>query len=60
MANYKEAPCQYYICKGECSKGFKDASQKGRCQTCKKYRPRKGYVSTGNAKRRQEKNRYIE
>ena len=30
------APCQYYICKGECTKGF-EAEQKGICQHCNKY-----------------------
>lgn len=61
MAKFREAPCEYYICHGEvCQKGFKDAIQNGRCQTCKKYRPRKGYKSVGNAKRNAEKNRYVE
>ena len=60
MAKYREAPCENYVCKGECKKGFKDASQAGRCQTCAKYRPRKGYKSVGNLKRNKEKARYIE
>lgn len=36
------APCQYYICKGECTKGF-EAEQKGICQHCNKYLARKGF-----------------
>lgn len=39
MAKYKEVPCMYYICKGQCSKG-REAEQKGYCQHCSKYRPR--------------------
>lgn len=60
MAKFREAPCEFYVCKGECSKGFKDASQTGRCQTCEKYRGRKGYKSPGKEKRAKEKARYIE
>lgn len=39
MSNYRETPCKYYICFGECSKGRK-AEQKGYCQHCGKYMPR--------------------
>ena len=52
------APCQYYICKGECSKGRK-AEQKGICQTCDKYRARKGFKTKVN-KKREEKYKYYE
>ena len=60
MAKYREAPCEYYICKGKCKKGYKDASQAGRCQTCAKYRGRKGFKCIGNKKRNAEKQRYVE
>lgn len=60
MAKYREAPCAYYVCKGECMKGRKNAEQTGRCQTCSKYRPRKGYKSVGNAKYKKLKNSYID
>lgn len=40
MAHYREEPCEFYVCKGTCSKGRKDAEQSGICQTCSKYRPR--------------------
>lgn len=40
--NDRLAPCIYYICKGECTKG-RIADQKGVCQHCKKYRGRKGF-----------------
>lgn len=60
MAKYREAPCENYVCVGDCKKGHKDAKQNGRCQTCSDYRARKGYKSIGNAKRKAEKNRYIE
>ena len=39
MAKFRETPCKYYICKGECEKG-KDAEHKGICQHCTKYEPR--------------------
>ena len=60
MAKYREAPCERFVCHGECSKGHKDAAQNGICQTCKDYLPRKGYKSIGDAKRRKEKNKYYE
>lgn len=53
----KLAPCQYYICKGECQKGF-EAEQKGICQHCKKYRARKGFKVSD--KRYKEKNKYYD
>lgn len=41
MAANREIACEYYRWEGECSKGkkgtFRDA-----CQTCKKYKPRRG------------------
>ena len=50
-------PCIYYICKGECTKG-RNAEQSGICQTCKKYRPRKGFKVID--KRRKEKDKWYE
>lgn len=60
MAKFREAPCEFYICKGECKKGINDAAQRGRCQTCAKYRPRKGFKSVGKQKRNASLNKYIE
>lgn len=37
----KLAVCEYYISKGVCQKG-RTAEQKGYCQHCDKYKPRKG------------------
>ena len=39
MAKFRETPCKYYICKGQCEKG-KEAEYKGLCQHCSKYEPR--------------------
>ena len=41
MSRDRLAPCEYYICKGECSKG-RNAEQNGYCQKCNKYKSRKG------------------
>ena len=51
------APCIYYECKGQCSKGF-EAEQKGICQHCNKYQPRKGSKSIN--KKREERDKYYE
>ena len=48
------APCIYYICKGECTKG-RNAEQNGICQTCKKYRPRKGFKVVDKRKKERDK-----
>ena len=43
MAQTREVACEFYKWEGECSKGragtFRDA-----CQTCKKYKAKKGAV----------------
>ncbi len=39
MSKFREEPCMYYICKGECEKG-RNAEYKGFCQKCTKYVPR--------------------
>ena len=39
MAKFRETPCKFYVCKGECQKG-KEAEYKGICQHCTKYEPR--------------------
>lgn len=49
MAKFREVPCKYYICKGECEKG-KDAEYRGICQSCSAYAPR-AKVKTKNKKR---------
>ena len=51
------APCIYYEFKGKCSKGF-EAEQKGICQHCNKYLPRKGFKIID--KRRKERDKYYE
>lgn len=43
------APCQHYICKGECTKGY-EAEQKGICQHCDKYLARKGFKTYNKRK----------
>jgi hypothetical protein len=50
VATYREMPCEFYICKGQCSKGKRDAEHNGRCQTCSKYHPR-AKVHTVNKKK---------
>lgn len=39
MAHDRITPCEFYICKGKCSKG-RDSDHNGYCQKCNKYRPR--------------------
>lgn len=39
MARYRETPCNFYICFGQCIKK-RDAEHKGYCQRCDKYKPR--------------------
>lgn len=41
MAKDRLAPCEFYECKGKCSK-HREASYEGYCQYCSKYMPRKG------------------
>lgn len=41
MAHDRLVPCEYYIAKGNCSKG-KYAEHNGVCQHCTKYKLRKG------------------
>ena len=44
MAKDRLAPCESYVSKGECAKGVTDgADMRGKCRTCGKYRPRKGF-----------------
>lgn len=44
MAKFRETPCKFYICKGECEKN-RAAEYKRYCQKCNKYVPRaKGKV----------------
>lgn len=38
MSKYRENPCKYYLCYGECSKG-REAAHTGYCQHCDKYCP---------------------
>lgn len=59
MSKDRLAPCQFYICKGECKKG-RNAEQNGICQTCQKYRGRKGYKDIGKVKRNKERYKYYE
>lgn len=39
MAKFRETPCKFYVCKGECEKN-RTAEYKGYCQKCDKYTPR--------------------
>lgn len=39
MAHDRITPCEFYICKGKCSKG-RDSDHNGYCQKCNKYEPR--------------------
>ena len=62
MAKDRLAVCEYYICKGECKKN-RDAEQNGYCQTCNKYKPRKGSKRIvrelkNKYKKEKEKNKY--
>ena len=44
MAKDRLAPCEFYQSRGTCSKGVTDgADMRGKCRTCNKYRPRKGF-----------------
>ncbi len=56
MAKFRETPCIYYICKGECEKG-RDASYKGYCQKCDKYTPRAKMKHKNRKKEYNEKQR---
>ena len=51
------APCIYYICKGKCDKG-RNAEQKKLCQTCDKYKARKGFKVVN--KKKENKYKYYE
>lgn len=39
MSKFREIPCIYYVCYGQCSKG-RAAAYKSYCQHCDKYVPR--------------------
>lgn len=54
MADYREAPCQYYLNEGNCSKG-REGTYKSYCQKCRKYVARKGYVEKPNKKEKLRK-----
>ena len=60
MAKFRENPCIYYVCEGTCSKGRANASHKGRCQTCEKYRGRKGLRHINKKKAKLDKIRRSE
>lgn len=47
-------PCEFYICKGKCSKD-RDAEFWGICQTCPKYQPKKGAAPARVDTRRKKK-----
>lgn len=54
MGKYRDAPCIYYICYGECKKGFK-AEHNTKCQKCEKYMARKGFKHINKKKENEEK-----
>lgn len=52
---YRETPCKYYICLGECKKG-RAAEHKGYCQHCDKYYPRAKVRHINKKKQYNERN----
>lgn len=56
MAKFRETPCKFYVCKGQCEKG-KDAEYKGFCQHCTKYVPRAKEKHLNRKKKSIEKER---
>lgn len=57
MSKERLAPCIYYVCKGKCDKG-RNAEQKKLCQTCDKYKARKGFKVVN--KKKENKYKYYE
>lgn len=56
MAKDRLAPCESYISKDNCAKGVTGgADMKGKCKTCKKYRPRKGFKAVDKKRESREK-----
>jgi len=49
MAKFREIPCKYYICNGECKKN-REAEYKHYCQVCSLYTPR-SHAKVKNLKR---------
>lgn len=49
MARFREVPCLFYVCHGDCKKG-RDADHNGYCQKCDKYKAR-AKVHSVNKKR---------
>lgn len=56
MAKYRETICMHYISKGSCAMN-KDASHKGICQHCTKYKPRAKEKHENRKRRSVEKER---
>jgi hypothetical protein len=56
MSKYRETPCKFYICRGECSKG-RAAEHKTYCQHCSKYYPRAKVRHINQKKRYNEQQR---
>ena len=56
MIKYRETPCKFYICRGECSKG-RTAEHKTYCQHCSKYYPRAKVRHINQKKRYNEQQR---
>lgn len=52
---YRETPCKFYICLGECKKG-RAAEHKGYCQHCDKYYPRTKVRHINKKKQYNERN----
>lgn len=52
----REIMCQYYICEGQCCKGYAGTFRKS-CQHCKHYRAKRGTMParTDNRRRKLEK-----
>jgi len=51
MARDRERICEFYIKKGECTKG-RNAEFRGICQTCAKYRAKAGSAPARTDRRR--------
>ena len=49
----REIVCQFYICKGNCTKDKNDTLY-GTCQKCKKYRKKEGAAPARTDKRKQK------
>lgn len=59
MAATREIACEFYMWEGECSKGREGTFRKT-CQTCKKYKPKKGALPARKNLKKQKTEKHIE